>query len=243
MIRKTAIIIGASSDIGLSITKKFAAQGYNLALTYNTTKIDFGKELKGLNTEIKTYHLDLLKAGSIQQFFKQIKKDFKSFDTMIFCAGQAQTRTLLIDLKDEEIDQLFQLNIISATKCVKEFVKLNTNKSPANIILLGSFVEKTGCACESVYTATKSAMSSLCKSVCGEIGAMNIRINVVAPGFVSTKMNNNLSEEDKIEIAENTPLKRLGKPEDIANACFFLGSDDASFITGQTLYIDGGLIL
>lgn len=241
MIRKTAIIIGASSDIGLATAKKFAKQGYNLALTYNSNKVNFDEEITE-DVETKSYCLNLLEKDGVEKFFNQVEKDFKCFDTLVFCSGLAQKRQLIFDVTNAELDELFEVNIKSAIKCVREFGKL-TVKNGSNIVLIGSFVEKTGCACESVYTATKSAMTGLCKSLSSELGNMNIRINVVAPGFVDTKMNNNLGKEEKDEFAYMTPLQRLGQVEDIANTIFFLSSEDASFITGQTLYVDGGLIL
>lgn len=245
MIRKTAIIIGASSDIGTAICKKFAEKGYNLALTYNTNKIDEKAIIPKSKTdiEIKTYQLDLTQPNQINNTFNLIAKDFKSLDTLVFCAGVAQKRALIFDVKDEEIDNLFEVNIKSAIRCVREFTKIVVNKNPANIVLIGSFVEKNGCSCESVYTSTKSGLSGLCKSLASELGNLEIRINVVAPGFIDTKMNHNLSKDEREEFAEITPLKRLGQVEDIANAVNFLTSDEASFITGQTLYVDGGLVL
>jgi len=241
MIRKTAIIIGASSDIGLEIAKKFAKANYDLALTYNSHKLDFEKELPKAN--LKTYKLDLRKTEEIAQFFAEVQKDFKTFDSMVFCAGISQKRALVLDLTDAELDNLFEINTKAAIRCVREFAKLTANKNPSNITLIGSFVEKNGCSCESAYTSSKSAMSGLCKSLASELGNLDIRINVVAPGFIDTKMNNNLTKAEKEDIADMTPLHRLGTPEDIANATYFLSSDAASFITGQTLYVDGGLIL
>lgn len=244
MIKKTAIIIGASSDIGLETAKKMAQEGYNLALTYNSNKIDFEKEIEyNKNGQIKTYHLDLTNKEEIQNVFKEIKTDFKYLDTLIFCSGVAQKRALIFDVTDDEIDNLFEVNVKSAIRCIREFTKSTINKNPANIVLIGSFVEKNGCSCESVYTSTKSGLSGLCKSLSTELGNLQIRINVVAPGFIDTKMNNNLTQEEKDEFAEITPLKRLGKTEDVANAVVFLASEKSSFITGQTLYVDGGLVL
>lgn len=243
MTRKTAVIVGASSDIGLSISEKFAEKGYNLVLTYNENNLDFENFLKKYDIDIKKYHLNLLNDDSIKKFFEELKKDYKFLDCMIFCAGKSQKRTLLIDLNDEEIENIYRINLISATKCIKEFVKIKTNNSPSSIVLLGSFVEKNGCSCESVYTASKTALTGLCKSMVEELAPFNTRINVVAPGFIDTKMNNNLSREEKEEIASDTPLKRLGLPIDIANATYFLADDESSFITGQTLFVDGGLIL
>lgn len=242
MIRKTAIIIGGSSDIGLVIAQQMARDGYNLALTYNTHKID-EEIFKNDRVDVKTYKLDLTDSDKIKDFFVKVQKDFKYFDTLVFCAGVAQKRAIVFDVKDEEIDNLFEVNIKSAIKCVREFTKITVNKNPSNIVLVGSFVEKTGCSCESIYTSTKSGLSGLCKSLSSELGSMQVRINVVAPGFINTKMNNNITQEEKDAFAEITPLGRLGSPEDIANAVCFLSSDKASFITGQTLYVDGGLVL
>ncbi len=240
MIRKTAIIIGASSEIGLETAKQFAKNGYNLALTYNTNKMDLS-EFE--NVEAKTYKLDLSLNGEVEKFFKSIQSDFKTFDTLVFCAGVAQKRALILDVSNEEIDNLFEINIKSAIKAIREYTKIAVSGKNGNIVLVGSFVEKLGCSCESVYTATKSAMTGLCKSLASELGNLNIRINVVAPGFIDTKMNNNLNNEAKTEIANITPLQRLGNVCDVANAIIFLANENSSFITGQTLFVDGGLVL
>ncbi len=248
MTKKTAIIIGGSSEIGLATAKKLAKQGFDLALTYNTNKIDIKKEFvqeleQNKNLKIKSYQLNLTTNGEIEKFFDGVSKDFAYIDTLVFSSGVAQKRALIMDVSNEEIDNLFEVNIKSAIKCVREFVKLTINQHPANIVLVGSFVEKIGCSCESVYTSTKSAMSGLCKSLSSELGNFDVRINVVAPGFIDTKMNGNLSQEEKDDLAEMTPLKRLGTTDDVASAIAFLCSENATFITGQTLYIDGGLIL
>ncbi len=240
MIRKTAVIIGASSDIGQKTALLFAENGYNLALTYNNTK--FGVKPKK-DVKIKYYKLNLTDKGKVEGFFREVENDFESLDVLVFASGVAQKRALIIDCKDEEIDNLFEVNIKAAIKCVKSFCKRTVNVRNASVVLIGSFAEKIGCSCESVYAATKSAMSGLCKSLASELGNLGVRINVVAPGFIDTKMNNNLTQEEKDEIADMTPLQRLGSTEDVAEAVYFLASDKASFITGQTLFVDGGLVL
>ncbi len=245
MVRKTAIIVGGSSEIGFAVAKKIFKSGKDLALTYNSNKkeIDNFMKDKKEGTKVEAYKLDLTQKDEIEKVFSQIEDEFPYIDTLIFCAGVAQKRALIMDTTNSEIDNLFDVNIKSAVKCVREFVKMTVNKHPANIVLVGSFVEKFGCSCESVYTATKSALTGLCKSLANELGNLDVRINVVAPGFIDTKMNNNLTTEEKDDIAEMTPLKRLGTAEDVANCVAFLSSDDASFVTGQTLFVDGGLIL
>ena len=239
MIRKTAIIIGASSDIGFETAKKFAENGYDLALTYNSHEIDTSK----LNGKSKAYKLNVKDSAEIKGFFEQVSKDFKSIDVLVYTAGIAQKRALMMDVSDEEIDALFEVNTKAVLRCIREFSKLVSGKNEAAVTLIGSFVEKNGCSCESAYTSSKSALSGLTKSLAVELGNLGIRINNVAPGFIDTKMNNNLTKAEKEDIADMTPLQRLGQAEDVANAVYFLSSDDASFITGQTLYVDGGLIL
>lgn len=237
MVKKTAIIVGASSDIGMAISTNFAKNGYNVALTYNSKKINIE------NKTAKTYKLDLENKGQIKEVFSKISNDFKSIDTLVFCAGVAQKRAIIFDVSDDEIDNLFEVNTKSAIRCIREFTKMVSGKNPANIVLVGSFVEKNGCSCESVYTSSKAALTGLAKSLASELGNLEIRINVVAPGFIDTKMNNNLTKAEKEDIAQMTPLQRLGTTEDIANAVEFLSSEKASFVTGQTLFVDGGLIL
>lgn len=240
MTKKTAIIIGGSSDIGTQVAKRMLQEGFNIALTYNSHKPNLEKQD---NAEINEYKLDLTHKEDIKDFFEQVMSDFKYFDTLVFCAGVSQKRALIFDVSDDEIDNLFEVNIKSAIRCVREFVRLTVNKHPANIVLVGSFVEKNGCSCESVYTATKSAMTGLCKSLASELGNLDVRVNVVAPGFIDTKMNNNLSQDEKDEMADITPLKRLGTTQDVAEIICFLASEKSSFITGQTICVDGGLVL
>ena len=240
MTKKTAIIIGGSSDIGTQVAKRMLQEGFNIALTYNSHKPNLEKQD---NAEINEYKLDLTHKEDIKDFFEQVMSDFKYFDTLVFCAGVSQKRALIFDVSDDEIDNLFEVNIKSAIRCVREFVRLTVNKHPANIVLVGSFVEKNGCSCESVYTATKSAMTGLCKSLASELGNLDVRVNVVAPGFIDTKMNNNLSQDEKDEMADITPLKRLGTTQDVAETICFLASEKSSFITGQTICVDGGLVL
>ena len=239
MIKKTAIIIGASGDIGKATAKTFSKNNFSVAVTFNKNQIDFDKS----TTDFKSYKLDLTKSSEIEDFFKKVSSDFDYIDTLVFCSGIAQQRKFILDVTNEEIENLFDVNIISVIKCIREFTKITANKHPSNIVLVGSFVEKNGCSCESIYTATKSGLSGLCRSLSSELGNLDVRCNVVAPGFIDTKMNNNLTCEEKEEIANMTPLKRLGTCQDVANAIYFLSSENASFITGQTLYVDGGLIL
>lgn len=243
MIRKTVIITGASGDIGKAIAEKFASNGYNLALCSNKNSIEYDENLaEKFGVDVKTYNFNQADLPLVSNSISQIFKDFKSVDTIVLNAGIAQKRKLIIDVSDNEIDDLIDTNLKGTIACVREFVKNILSKKSGKIILNSSFVANYGCACESVYSASKSAMIGFAKSLSNELGNFDITCNVVCPGFIDTKMNNNLSTAEKEDIESITPLQRLGTVEDVANAIFFLASDDANFITGQVLSVDGGYI-
>lgn len=242
MIRKTVIITGASGDIGEALAGKFAAEGYNLALCCNKNNVEYDGELEEkYKIECKSYKMDIRDYSQVESVLSKIFSDFKSVDSLVCNAGISQKRKLIIDVTNDEIDDLVDTNLKGTIACTREFVKHTMGKS-ANIVLVSSFVASYGCACESVYSATKSGMLGFVKSLANELGNFEIRVNAVAPGFIDTKMNNNLTAAEKEDIADMTPLKRLGSSSDVADLVYFLSSDSSSFITGQMINIDGGYI-
>ena len=221
MVRKTVIITGASGDIGKAIAEKFASENYNLALCSNAHNVEYDDELK------EKYKIEF--------------KDFDSVDILVCNAGISQKRKLIIDVKNEEIDSLIDINLKGTIACTREFVKARLDKG-GKIILISSFVANYGCACESVYSASKSGLIGFTKSLANELGNFNITVNAVCPGFIDTKMNNNLSTAEKEDIIDITPLQRLGSVEDVAEAVYFLANESGNFITGQSINVDGGYI-
>ena len=240
--KKTVIITGASGDIGSAIAKKFAKLNYNLALCSNKNNVEYDDELKAkYKVEIKNYKMDISDFKQVEDVFNKIFSDFDAVEVLVANAGISEKRKLIIDVTNEEIDNLINVNLKGSIVCSREFVKHVMNKS-GKIILIGSFVTNYGCACESVYSASKAGLVGLCKSLANELGNFDITVNMVNPGFIDTKMNNNLSAAEKEDIESMTPLMRLGESDDVAEVVAFLAEDSGNFITGQAINVDGGYI-
>ena len=242
MIKKTVIITGASGDIGKAIAHKFAENNFNLALISNKNNVEYDDELKEkFDVEIKNYKFDVSDFAQVENVFNKIFSDFKSVDVLVSNAGISEKRKLIMDVLNAEIDEIVDVNLKGSIVCSREFVKHIMGK-PGKIVLMSSFVANYGCACESVYSASKSGLIGFAKSLANELGNFEITVNTVCPGFIDTKMNNNLSTAEKEDIESMTPLQRLGTVEDVANAVFFLASESGDFITGQSINVDGGYI-
>lgn len=240
--KKTVIITGASGDIGKAIAEKFALLGYNLALCSNLNNVEYDDDLKEkYKLEIKKYKMNISDYGQVREVFNKIFSDFDSVDVLVANAGISEKRKLIIDVTDEEIDDLVDVNLKGSIACCREFVKHAMDRG-GKIVLIGSFVANYGCACESVYSASKAGIVGFCKALANELGNFNFNVNIVNPGFIDTKMNNNLSSAEKEDIEDMTPLMRLGQARDVAEAVAFLSEDSGNFITGQLLNVDGGYI-
>lgn len=240
--KKTVIITGASGDIGKAIAEKFALLGYNLALCSNLNNVEYDDDLKEkYKLDIKNYKMDISDYGQVREVFNKIFSDFDSVDVLVANAGISEKRKLIIDVTDEEIDDLVDVNLKGSIACCREFVKHAMDRG-GKIVLIGSFVANYGCACESVYSASKAGLVGFCKALANELGNFNFNVNTVNPGFIDTKMNNNLSSAEKEDIEDMTPLMRLGQARDVAEAVAFLSEDSGNFITGQLLNVDGGYI-
>lgn len=244
MIKKTVIITGASGEIGKEIALKFAENGYNLALIYNSNPISYCEEFEKIfNIKVKSYKLNLEEKDEIKNIFNTIINNFNYVTTLVNCAGISQKQKLVFEMDNSEINKIININFVGTILCCKEILPHFIKNKFGKIINISSFLANYGCSCESVYSASKSAINTFTKSLALEVGNFNINVNCVSPGFIDTKMNNNLSFEEKEDIKNNTPLQRLGNGNDIANIVYFLSSEEASFITGQNISVDGGLIL
>lgn len=242
MLRKTVIITGASGGIGLATAKKFASAGYNLALTYNKNKID-SKTFSDFDVDVKTYKLDISNSKQVAKVFENIFNDFEYVDCLIANAGIAEPETLLIEKSDDEIKNILDTNlfgtIITNRECMKYFIK---NKH-GNIINISSIQGQIGHSCSSIYSASKSGIITLTQSLAKEIGCFGIRVNAIAPGFIQTQMTSCFDKNEINACKKHIPLNRIGQPEEIASTALFLASDDASYITGQVIGVNGGAVL
>lgn len=242
MIRKTAIITGGFGDIGKATALTFAKNGYNVALTYlNTFDKDFINELKTYGIEVFAMHCDQSQETEVINFVNSVFSEYEYVTTLVANAGKAESPNLLTDKETSEIDEIISINLRGTILMIREVLKHFLSQKHGNIVCVSSIYANTGGSLESVYSATKGGIASLAKSLATEVAPF-VRVNAVAPGCIETKMTSNLSKCDKECIISSTPLERLGTPEDVANAIYFLASDQSSFITGEVLNVTGGVI-
>ena len=240
MLRKTVIITGAFGGIGSAIAETFAQNGYNLALSYNKVfDTNIIKKLKGYGIEVFAMKCDQTKENDIINFINSAFNEFEYIDAFIACAGLAETPIELINKPTDMIDEILNVNLRGTILFNKEILRHFIKQKHGNIVNISSIYGKSGACLESVYAACKAGIINLTKSLSHE-AAPFVRVNCIAPGCIETKMTSYLSEDDRNNITQKTPLKRIGKPEDIASVALFLASPQSSFITGETILVTGG---
>ena len=241
---KTVIITGASRGIGKGIATTLAENGANIAFTYSQSVDSANKlvnEILSLGVNCKAYQSNAASYEDAQSLIKNVLKDFETFDVLINNAGITKDN-LLMRMSEEDFDKVIEVNLKSVFNMVKACQRVLLKKRSGSIINISSIVGIKGNAGQSNYAASKAGIIGFSKSIALELGSRNIRSNVVAPGFIETEMTNELSEELIQKWIEGIPLKRVGKVKDVANLCLFLSSDLSSFITGQVINVDGGML-
>ncbi|MBN1326617.1 MAG: 3-oxoacyl-[acyl-carrier-protein] reductase [Candidatus Cloacimonetes bacterium] len=241
---KTAVITGAAQGIGLAITEKLAMNNAAVIIVdINKKLIDQRVEMltsRGLNAA--GYQADVTKSDQIEDIFKEISSTRGNIDILINNAGITRDG-LLMKMKEEDWDLVLAINLKGTFICTQKVSRYMLKQRSGVIINIASVVGIMGNAGQANYAASKGGIIALTKSTAREFASRNIRVNAVAPGFIETEMTSILSEEVIKKYAEAIPLKRMGKPEDVADLCLFLASDLAKYITGQTIQVDGGLIM
>ena len=241
---KTAIITGATRGIGRGIAVEFAKQGANVAFTFSSS-VDAANaletELNALGIKAKGYQSNAAEFDTAQELAKEILKEFGSIDVLVNNAGITKDN-LLMRISEDDFDKVIQVNLKSVFNMTKAVIRPMMKQRAGSIINMSSIVGLKGNAGQSNYAASKAGILGFSKSVALELGSRNIRSNVIAPGFIETEMTGKLDEATVQSWRDSIPLKRGGSPEDIANACVFLASDMSSYITGQTLSVDGGML-
>lgn len=241
MIRKSVIISGGFGDIGKATAEKFAQNGYNIALTYlNTFDTEFVEKLKSFGVEVLALPCDQTSESSIISFLSSTFKEFEYVDAFVACAGKAEPVQMLIDKPAEIIDEIININLRGTILFNKNILKYFMEQKHGSIVNVSSIYGISGGSLESVYSSCKAGIIGLTKSLAVEYAPF-VRINAVAPGCIETKMTSNLSNVDKECIIDSTPLDRIGQPTDVANAIFYLASDESSFVTGEVLSVTGGV--
>ncbi len=241
---KTALITGASRGIGKGIAVEFAKQGANVAFTFNASveaAKELEKELESYGIKAKGYQSNAANFEAAQQLVKQVLSDFESLQILINNAGITKDN-LLLRISEEDFDKVIEVNLKSVFNLTKAVIRPMMKQREGSIINMSSVVGVKGNAGQTNYAASKAGILGFTKSVALELGSRNIRCNAIAPGFIETEMTAKLDQNTVDEWRKAIPLKRGGSPEDVANACIFLASDLSSYITGQTLNVDGGML-
>ena len=241
---KTAIITGGSKGIGKGIVEKFAQEGCNIAFTYlssESSAIEVEKNAKSYGVKVIKYKSDASNFDQSSELIENVIKDFGSYDILINNAGITRDN-LLLRMDEDSWKKVIDINLNSCfnlTKCaIREFMK----KKDGVIINISSIVGVKGNAGQSNYSASKAGINGFTKSIALELGSRNIRCNAIAPGFIDTDMTNQGDGKLLESWIESIPLKRAGNVSDVANLCSYLASDKASYITGQIIKVDGGLV-
>ena len=236
---KVVLLTGATGGIGKSIAKRMKEKGAKLILSgtrqniLNELSSELGDDTKALATDLTSKESILSLATEAESFFGQI-------DILINNAG-ITADNLFMRMKDEDWENVININLTAAMRLTKQVIKGMIKNRYGRVIFISSVVGYTGNAGQTNYSASKSALVGLNKSLALEVASRSITCNLIAPGFISTPMTDKLSDEQKNNIVKNIPVNRLGLPDDISNACVYLASEEASYITGSTLHINGGM--
>lgn len=242
--KKTAVITGASGGIGKAICLALARDGYDIILHYNKNKNDAEKTAqqieKDFSVKAVTVGADLSVDGGGKILGEKIKSITENVDVLINNAGLSLVGVFQC-LDSENIRRLLNVNLTNAMELTAELLPLMINKKSGSIINISSVWGVVGGSCEVHYSASKAGLIGFTKALSKEVGASGIRVNCVAPGYIETAMNDCFDEEAVKGVIEETPLCRIGKPDDVAELVSFLAGEKSSFITGQVIGIDGGL--
>ena len=240
---KTALVTGASGAIGSATAKLFLQNGYFVIAQYNKDQNGINNlkafaEDNGFLDYLFCVQADFNNSNEIDNLIATVKKSFKRIDVLVNNAG-LDLYKLVTDTTDEEWDTMFNVNVKSAFKLTKAFLPAMVSAESGNVIFVSSILGEKGGSMEAVYSATKSALIGFTKALSKEVGISNVRVNCVCPGVIDTPMNSRFTNEEMQDLIGRTALNRVGSPEEVASVIYFLASDKASFITGQSLTVDG----
>ena len=236
---KVALITGGSRGIGAALVRAFHAAGAKVAFTYRSSATPAEELVAELGDHVRAYQSDASDYAGAEQLIKQVTADFGGLNVLVNNAGITRD-TLMLRMNEAQWDAVMDNNLKSVFNLTKHAMR-GMMRSGGSIINMSSIVGITGNAGQANYAASKAGIIGFSKSIAKEMGSRNLRCNVIAPGFIETDMTDELPEKVKESYLATIPLKRLGRPEEIADACIFLASDMSSYVNGQVLSVDGGL--
>lgn len=243
--KKTVLITGGAKGIGRAMAEIFAFKGYNVVFnfykSYNEAK-DLESRLRVMGCEAYGLQGDITDNEDIEKIFKFIEEKFQGLDILINNAGISQFK-LFTEIEEKDWDLMINVNLKGMFNCCKKAVPYMISKKSGKIINISSIWGMVGASCEVHYSTSKAGMIGFTKALAKELGPSGIQVNCITPGVIDTEMNRGLTEEDRCSLRDNTPLMRLGTPEDIANLALYLSSEEADFITGQIISPNGGIVI
>ena len=242
---KTVLITGGSRGIGKAVAIKFAEKGNQIIINYVSEKTDTKKKknelLEAGAKDVLLIKADVSNSEDVKNMVKESIEKFEKIDILVNNAGITKDN-LLMRMSEEEFDKVIQINLKGTYLVTKEVTKYMMKKRSGSIVNLASVVGVAGNAGQCNYAASKAGIIGFTKSIAKELASRNIRANAVAPGFIETDMTNVLKEEIKENINSQIPLRRMGSAKEVAELVYFLGEDASSYITGQVINVDGGMI-
>ena len=243
--RKIVLITGGSRGIGKETAKVYAENGYDVAINYVSEKTDvegIKKEFQDMGVKCLMIKADVSNEEEVNNMVEKVISEFGKIDVLVNNAGITKD-TLLMRMSKEDFDKVIDINLKGTFLVTKAVSKYMMKKRCGYIINLSSVVGVAGNSGQSNYSASKAGIIGFTKSIAKELASRNIRVNAVAPGFIETDMTNVLKDEVKESIGNQIPLKRMGTAREVAEVIYFLGTEKSSYITGQVINIDGGMVM
>lgn len=243
--RKVVLVTGGSRGIGKEVAEVYAENGYDVVINYVSDKTDvegIKKEFEEKGVKCLLVKADVSKAEDVNNMVEEAIAEFGKIDVLVNNAGITRD-TLLMRMSEEDFDKVIEINLKGTYLVTKAVTKYMMKKRNGSIINLASVVGVVGNAGQCNYSASKAGVIGFTKSVAKELASRNIRANAVAPGFIATDMTSVLSDSVKENINAQIPLKRMGTAKEVAEVIYFLGSEKSSYITGQVINIDGGMVM
>jgi len=240
---KVALVTGGAQGIGRQICLAFAREGADIAIC----DVDLEQaerteqEIKALGREAQAEKMDVTDYQGVQNTINKILDKFKKIDILVNNAG-ITLDNLILKMSETDWERVIKVNLTGTFNCTKAVSRAMLKQKAGKIINISSIIGLIGNTGQANYSASKAGVIALTKTTAKELGSRNINVNAVAPGFIQTQMTERLPEDVKMRMLDEIPLRRFGNPEDVASACLFLASEEADYITGQTIIVDGGMV-
>lgn len=245
LVGKTVLITGGSRGIGRSIALSFAGEGANVIINYakdDERAMNVIKEIEEYGVKALAFKANISEVEEVNKMIDEIKRKFDGIDILINNAGITRDG-LFIGMKEKDWDEVININLKGAFLCTKAVIRGMIKQKYGKIINISSVVGVIGNPGQANYSASKAGIIGFTKSIAKEVASRNITVNAIAPGFIETDMTKKLPESIKESMIETVPMKKYGRPEDVANLAIFLSSDKAGYITGQVIHVDGGMVM